>query len=82
MSTYNNQDTIEDAIKSILSQTYDNLELLIIDDASTDETLKICKSVNDPRVSVYENKYNLGLTKLMQSTELLIFDTNMLLENK
>lgn len=63
LSTYNNQDTIEDAIKSILSQTYENLELLIIDDASTDETLKICKSVNDPRVSVYENKYNLGLTK-------------------
>ena len=49
--------------KSILSQTYENLEFLIIDDASTDETLKICKSVNDPRVSVYENKYNLGLTK-------------------
>ena len=62
MSTYNNQDTIEDAIKSILSQTYENLEFLIIDDASTDETLKICKSVNDPGFC-YENKYNLGLIK-------------------
>jgi len=63
LSTYNNQETIEDAINSILSQTYENLELLIIDDASTDKTLKICKSINDSRVSVYENKHNLGLTK-------------------
>ena len=41
MSVYNGESTLPSAIKSIISQTYENLELLIVDDASTDNTFKI-----------------------------------------
>ena len=37
---YNNEETIQDAVKSVLSQTYKNIEYIIIDGKSTDNTLK------------------------------------------
>lgn len=65
MSVYNSSDTVKAAIKSILSQTFQNLELLIIDDYSEDDTYNICKEfeVEDYRVKVFKNKKNIGLTK-------------------
>ena len=45
MSTYNNESTIEKLINSLLSQTYQNFEILIMDDASTDDTYKICNNI-------------------------------------
>lgn len=63
MSTYNNEETIQEAIKSILNQTYQNFELLIMNDASTDSTLEACNSIKDERIKIYNNKSNLGLTK-------------------
>lgn len=44
---YNNQDTIKDAIESVLNQTYKNIEYIIIDGASTDRTVEIIKSYED-----------------------------------
>ena len=38
MSTYNNEDTIETSISSLVNQSYKNIEILIMDDASTDNT--------------------------------------------
>lgn len=55
---YNVSAYIEKAIQSILDQTYNNLEVLIIDDASTDDTLKKIKSFNDCRIRVIEFKDN------------------------
>ena len=46
MATHNDESTISDSIESILNQTYQNIEFLIIDDYSTDETLKILKISN------------------------------------
>jgi GT2 family glycosyltransferase len=63
MSTYNNEDTIQESIRSILNQTYRNFELLIMNDASTDNTLEACNSIEDERIKIYNNKTNLGLTK-------------------
>lgn len=61
MPAYNSQATIAMAIESILNQSYKNLRLVIVDDASEDNTLKIAKMyLKDPRVSVYHNKKNLG----------------------
>lgn len=51
------------AINSILNQTYKNLELIIVNDASTDETPKILSSFKDKRIKIFKNKKQLGVTK-------------------
>lgn len=62
MPVYNSEDTLADAIESVLNQTYNNLHLVITDDCSTDRSLKIAKHYAklDNRVSVYSNKKNMG----------------------
>ena len=64
MSAYNSEKFISDSISSILDQTYENWELIIINDASSDNTLKIVNqfSEKDPRIKVIDNENNLGLT--------------------
>ena len=52
LSTYNNQSSIENSIKSILSQSYNDFELLIINDASNDRTLKKIKQFENVRSQV------------------------------
>ena len=42
--TYNAENTLETCLKSVLEQTYDNLEIIVVNDGSTDNTLKIAKS--------------------------------------
>lgn len=55
---YNAEDYLELAIKSIFAQTYQDWELILMDDGSTDRSLEIAKSINDPRVSVYSDGKN------------------------
>ena len=65
MSTYNNEKSIESSVNSILNQTYKNIEFLIIDDFSTDNTFGILNNLknSDERIKVYRNSNNIGLTK-------------------
>jgi len=63
MSVYNEEKYLREAVDSILNQTFENFEFLIINDASTDKTVKILESYNDPRIKIYNNKKNIGLTK-------------------
>tara|TARA_B100001121_G_C18586602_1_gene572400 strand:- start:195 stop:899 length:705 start_codon:yes stop_codon:yes gene_type:complete len=65
MSSFNSEKTIEESILSILNQDYKNIEFLIADDGSTDNTLKIIKKLkeNDQRIKIIENTKNVGLTK-------------------
>ncbi|MFU1520090.1 glycosyltransferase family 2 protein [Vreelandella alkaliphila] len=62
MPAFNNQDTIEYAAYSILNQTHDNLELIIVDDNSQDGTFEICKKIvtADNRVKYLRNNINSG----------------------
>ena len=60
MPVYNCAGTVQQAIRSILNQTFEDWELLIIDDGSTDDTLKIIAAFNDHRVVVFEGKENKG----------------------
>lgn len=60
MPTYNAEKHIGKAIQSMLNQTYENIELLITDDFSSDDTLKVIKAFSDPRIKVFENKKNIG----------------------
>lgn len=59
---YNNAEYIMDTINSILNQTYENLELVIVDDNSTDNTYEVLKRIQDERVKVYHNEKNLGMS--------------------
>ena len=59
---YNNAAYIKDTIDSILSQTYKNLELVIVDDKSKDDTVAVIKSIPDERIRLYENEKNLGMS--------------------
>jgi glycosyltransferase involved in cell wall biosynthesis len=54
MPTFNAARTVEEAIRSILTQTYENWVLLVIDDGSTDDTLQICErlAAKDSRIVV------------------------------
>ena len=63
LSTFNNSQSINDSVNSILGQTYKNIELLILDDGSTDNTWEKLNKFNDPRVKLFKNKDNIGLTK-------------------
>lgn len=60
MSVYNGEQYLREAIDSILSQTFTDFEFIIINDGSTDDTLKIIKSYKDPRIVVISRK-NKGL---------------------
>lgn len=52
MTAFNVEDCIERTIKSILAQTFSDWELIIVDDGSSDKTLEILTSIQDPRVRV------------------------------
>ncbi|MCJ7774486.1 MAG: glycosyltransferase, partial [Desulfobacterales bacterium] len=61
--TYNQAAYLEDAVKSALEQDYANLEIIIADDCSSDETSEIVKKfMSDGRLKYYRNVTNLGRT--------------------
>ena len=64
MAAYNAEKTIGKAIKSVLNQTYTNFELLVVDDASKDKTVKIVKKFceQDKRVKLFLNDENKGIS--------------------
>jgi glycosyltransferase involved in cell wall biosynthesis len=61
MPIYNCERTLAVAIRSILNQTYDNWQLLLMDDGSTDRTLEVARSFADPRISVFTDHSHKGL---------------------
>jgi glycosyltransferase involved in cell wall biosynthesis len=68
---FNAERTLADAIRSVFAQTYSEWELLLVDDGSSDGSLKIARSVRDPRVTVIADGVNRGLpTRLNQIAHL------------
>ena len=75
MSCYNSEESVEQSIESILNQTYENIEFLIMDDGSTDSTFEILNEfakINE-NIRIFKNENNIGLTK---SLNLLINYSN------
>ena len=64
MSAYNESKSIERAMRSVLQQTFRNLELIVVDDGSTDDTLEVIRTIAavDGRVKVVCHNENLGLS--------------------
>jgi len=63
INSYNGEKTIYQTIKSALAQTYKNYEILIIDDASSDNTVNLIKQFKNKKIRLYRNKKNIGLGK-------------------
>jgi len=63
--TYNGEKYLKDQLDSIVNQTYKNIEIIITDDASTDNTIKIIKEFQKKYkfIKLYENKKNIGYVK-------------------
>jgi glycosyltransferase involved in cell wall biosynthesis len=57
---YNEEATLLDMVKSVFAQTFTDWELILVDDGSTDGSLKLVRSIDDPRVRVFSNDRNLG----------------------
>lgn len=63
MANYNNAQYIEEAIDSVISQTYSNWELIIVDDCSTDNSIQIITPYqNNKKIKLIKNKKNLGVS--------------------
>jgi hypothetical protein len=62
MPVYNAAPYVGDAIRSVLTQTFADFELLVIDDGSADSSAEVVASFSDPRVRFVRNERNLGLT--------------------
>lgn len=78
MLTYNHSDCLEKSISEILSQTYPNFTLKIVDDFSTDDSYEIAKKFEalDSRVHVFRNPRNLGMFENFESNLLSLFEEN------
>lgn len=60
MTLYNKGPWVEDAVKSVLAQTYADFELLVVDDASSDDGLDRVRAIADPRIRILESSVNTG----------------------
>jgi len=75
ISFYNAEKFLADAIRSVFAQTYKDWELILIDDGSTDRSLEIAKSIQDPRVRVYSDGKNKKLAaRLNELAQLAKYD--------
>ncbi|MDC8098687.1 MULTISPECIES: glycosyltransferase family 2 protein [Chryseobacterium] len=62
IANYNNGKYFRDCYNSLVNQTYENWEAIIVDDASTDDSVEVIKSIikDDPRFKLYHNAVNQG----------------------
>ena len=61
ISTFNGEKYLPEALDSILNQTFDDFELIIVNDGSTDSTAKILSELKDERLVIIENSVNSGI---------------------
>jgi glycosyltransferase involved in cell wall biosynthesis len=57
---YNEAPHLLDMVKSVFAQTFTDWELILLDDGSTDNSLELARSIDDPRVRVFSNDKNIG----------------------
>jgi len=65
VSCYNHEAYIKECILSILNQTYDNIELIVIDDGSSDKSADILEHLQQDHLFYFERQTNQGLTKTL-----------------
>lgn len=65
MPVFNAEKTVVKAAKSILRQSYENFELLIIDDGSTDQSISLVGKIKDRRIKIVKNTINRGVVAVL-----------------
>lgn len=65
LPVFNGEDYLKEAIDSILTQSFGNFELLVINDGSSDRSLQIIQRYDDPRIRIINNEKNLGLVRAL-----------------
>ncbi len=65
MCTYNGEKYLDEQMESLVSQTYKNIEIIVVDDVSTDGTVALVEKwmQHDPRISIHRNEKNLGYNR-------------------
>lgn len=63
LPVFNGGDLLRPSVESVLRQTFCDLEVIVVDDGSTDQTAEVLRSIADPRLRVCTNERNLGLTR-------------------
>lgn len=63
--TYNRCKTLDETVRSVLKYSGDDIEIVILDNCSTDSTKSVVQSIKDERVRYYRNKTNTGFTNLL-----------------
>jgi glycosyltransferase involved in cell wall biosynthesis len=63
MAVYNGAEYLRTSIQSIVNQKFKDFEFLIVNDCSTDDSVKVIESFNDKRIVIYNNEENLGQTE-------------------
>ncbi|MES1048543.1 glycosyltransferase family 2 protein [Bacillus thuringiensis] len=59
---YNQEEYIEECLRSLLKQSYTNIEVIVIDDASIDNTVSIVKSIKSPKIILVELPRHVGFS--------------------
>lgn len=59
---FNNESELSETIQSVFNQTYENYELIIVDDASDDETANVLNSINESNIQVFFNNERKGFS--------------------
>ena len=62
INAYNSADVIGETLESVLNQTYKNLQIIVVDDCSTDNTAEIVKSYDDDRIELYTLPKNFNIS--------------------
>ena len=62
IAAYNSEKFIRRCLLSVISQTHQNLEIIVIDDGSTDKTVDIIRSINDSRIRLIQRQQNYGIS--------------------
>ena len=68
---YNHGRYIADTIQSVLNQTYPHFEIVIADNASTDDSVEQIQKLKDPRIKLHRNRYNIGFAPNLQRVTML-----------
>ena len=68
IKAFNHEDYVAEAIESVLNQTFQDFEIVITDDGSTDSTADIIRSFKDPRINLEISKINEGISLAMNTT--------------